>query len=148
RRLALREPTPSAPRSCTSRRILSPDTAADCSGAVLELSAGLPRPADRQPAPGRPRSPPEPRAVAPACAGATGSFRSGVVPVAVALAAAAVVRAKLAAVARVAAERLVELRRVLDLVLRAVHGDALVRGVDPRDHAGGEHDLLPEDPWP
>ena len=42
--------------------------------------------------------------------------------------------------------RLVELRRVLDLVLRQVDEDLLLDLVDPVDQPDREHDLLPEDP--
>src|SRR4029079_2785550 len=59
---------------------------------------------------------------------------------------AAVVAAELLAVRGIAVPLLVELRRVLDLVLRAVHEDLLGVRVDVPEHAGREHYLLAEDP--
>src|SRR5262249_7617290 len=63
-----------------------------------------------------------------------------------ALAALAVVAAELMAGGGVFHARLVELRRVLDLVLRAVHVHPLVVRIDAIDDAGREHHLLAEDP--
>src|SRR4029079_15837993 len=53
---------------------------------------------------------------------------------------------ELLAVHGIAVPLLVELRRVLDLVLRAVHEDRLGVRVDVPEHAGREHYLLAEDP--
>src|SRR5881275_154235 len=60
--------------------------------------------------------------------------------------AAAVVAAELVAVRLVVVPRLVELRRVLDLVLRAVDEDRLRIRVDVTNQAGRDHQLLAEDP--
>ena len=57
-----------------------------------------------------------------------------------------VVGADLGPVPFVAIQILVELRRILDLVLRSVHVDALVADVDTVDHAGRQEHLLAEDP--
>src|SRR5215216_3167447 len=62
------------------------------------------------------------------------------------LGAATVVAAELGPVRVVPIGLLVELRRVLDLVLREPDEDRLGVGIDPLDHACRQHDLLPEDP--
>src|SRR6476659_7360218 len=72
--------------------------------------------------------------------------------VAVARATRPVVAAEIAAIAvaiaLVAADLvLVVFRRVLDLILGAVHEHRLGVQIDLVDHAGREHDLLAEDPW-
>src|SRR5688572_24704180 len=66
----------------------------------------------------------------------------------VARAAGAVVAGHVVAVPIVHPHALVELRRVLDLILRAVDVDALLVRVDPVDRARREDDLLAEDPRP
>src|SRR6185503_15176538 len=58
----------------------------------------------------------------------------------------AVVRADLLAPA-VRVRRLVELRRVLDLILLQAEVDLLVGDVEPRDRLCRDHDLSAEDPW-
>src|SRR5262245_23365296 len=58
----------------------------------------------------------------------------------------AVVGPQLAAVLLAAVQRRVVFGGLLDLVLRAVHVDLLVRRVDALDHAGGAHAFLTEDP--
>src|SRR5215213_8149617 len=74
--------------------------------------------------------------------------RQGLVDVAVARAdaLASVVAAEVRPIVLAQVRVLVELRRVLDLVLRPVDVHLLVGGVDPVDHTGREHDLLAEDP--
>src|SRR5919108_226095 len=57
-----------------------------------------------------------------------------------------VVLAQATAVGLVLSQRLVELRSVLDLLLRPVDDDLLGRLVHTADHPGGQHDLLAEDP--
>src|SRR5947208_16427533 len=59
---------------------------------------------------------------------------------------AAVVAAELVAIRLVVEPLLVELRRVLDLVLRAVDEDRLSIRVDVTNQAGRDHQLLAEDP--
>src|SRR5947208_9832266 len=59
---------------------------------------------------------------------------------------AAVVAAELVAIRLVVEPLLVELRRVLDLVLRAVDEDRLRIRVDVTNQAGRDHQLLAEDP--
>src|SRR4026209_794062 len=69
-----------------------------------------------------------------------------VVPVAVASAAVPVVRPEPPAIALVAYERIVELGRILDLVLRAIDEDLLLVVVGVPNHSGRKHDLFAEDP--
>src|SRR4051794_9422813 len=66
--------------------------------------------------------------------------------VVVAHAARAVVAAELVAVVLVAVPLVVELRRVLDLILRAVHEHRLGIEIEVTNDSGWEHHLLAEDP--
>src|SRR5262249_22372826 len=84
-------------------------------------------------------------ATRPAIAGRYGATAS--VPIAPAGAASSVVRAELPAVVVVIDERLVELRSVLDLVLRTIDEDRLVLVIHRSEHTDRQHDLLAEDPW-
>src|SRR5688500_1505887 len=80
----------------------------------------------------------------PADRPAAGGPWGGTLPVAEAAATLTVVRPDLGAVRGVAVGGLVELRRVVDLILRTVDVHALPVGVHPVDHAGREKDLLAE----
>jgi VCBS repeat-containing protein len=55
---------------------------------------------------------------------------------------------ELLAILGIVGERVVVLRRVLDLVLRPVDVDLILRGVDPLDRTGRQHHLPAEDPRP
>src|SRR5919108_5870166 len=86
---------------------------------------------------------------APRRRGFAGSRRAeALVDVAIARAAGAVVAADLSAVAFVRVAVLVELRSILDLLLRARDEDGLAVEIHVLDDAGRKHHFLPEDPGP
>src|SRR6188474_758307 len=72
--------------------------------------------------------------------------RSGELEVSVAASTLAVIRTNLRSVTLVVPERVIELRCVLDLVLRAVDEDLLVLVIDVPKHAHRQQHFLAEDP--